>query len=890
MCWNIKDFGLSRFTDHGNAILEKIYDPAGARLVDAFVIVEPYSRMRAFPLASLVTDGSGFKGVLALYFALKNSDLRWKVAPLRATAMPPVSDMVAFFYHSGVIDCLGPEALGGVPPIVTTVPSHGHPLPWNVTTDRWCKVRYYNSTGGEVGFFGRRPTLYHVGAPDRVTTPRSVTTIAPAAPLSIVTNLLPDGAAGQLYEVLLQADGGTPPYVWAQQPATTLPAGLAFNPVTQTLLGTPGASGPFQLAVTVTDVAMATVTVTLAFNIAAANAALAAVTTALPQALQGVPYRVRIVSQGGRGARAIVHAQRRSTDLLPPGLALARDGLLSGTPSTVGVATFDVDLSAEASTARDFTMDVSVGGGPLAVFSNALPDGVVGMPYEFRLQATGGVAPYAWVLNGGTTLVAGLAFDAVTGTLRGTPTAAGPCTLDIDAQDAVPTSVNTVLNFNIAATGAELGFVTAATLPRALLNAPYRMRLASTGGHGHRAVALAGTLPAGLSLEPEGVARTFTLTVATGGAGLAVFTNALPDGVVGVAYDFVVHATGGTAPYTWAQNPATVLVAGLAFNTVSGALTGTPGAAGACTLDVTVTDGAGNTVTCALGFTIAAAGTPLAWNTAIALPRALQNQPYRVRLASSGGYGPRSIELTGALPAGLTVDLDGLLVGTPTALGVNMPINVTMFDSSAVISGTPTAPAIAHIASVQLLDAARTFKLVAIHAPPQARYPSNRDCVRALVEIREITALRAGLSVAVCGDFNCCTHPTQNCGTHGAGEFTALTRMLEKGFVLQSNNTRSSCKGDSGARRDVYAEMNGTANDATLDAICTHSFDHALSFGFTGVNNVDVVNLVREDPGYAAAKVAANGSIPHPIKGIVGKWLWTSGVSDHLPVRFTLQL
>lgn len=95
ICWNINNFKGSSWTKHGNTIMETIYDAAGTRLLDMFVVVEPYSKMKAFGLGDNVTDGAGLDGVLSLYFALAAKDLRWKVAPLRTTAMPPTSDMIA---------------------------------------------------------------------------------------------------------------------------------------------------------------------------------------------------------------------------------------------------------------------------------------------------------------------------------------------------------------------------------------------------------------------------------------------------------------------------------------------------------------------------------------------------------------------------------------------------------------------------------------------------------------------------------------------------------------------------------------------------------------------------------------------------------------------------
>src|SRR6185437_3409890 len=66
-------------------------------------------------------------------------------------------------------------------------------------------------------------------------------------------------------------------------------------------------------------------------------------------------------------------------------------------------------------------------------------------------------------------------------------------------------------------------------------------------------------------------------------------------GTVGTAVSLTMHATGGTAPYTWS---ATGLPAGLSINSSSGVISGTPTTANTYNVTVTATDTAshsGNT-------------------------------------------------------------------------------------------------------------------------------------------------------------------------------------------------------------------------------------------------------------------------------------------------------
>jgi hypothetical protein len=60
--------------------------------------------------------------------------------------------------------------------------------------------------------------------------------------------------------------------------------------------------------------------------------------------------------------------------------------------------------------------------GTLVITTSALANGQVGKPYSSKLAASGGTAPYTWTLGAGS-LPAGLALDAASGTISGTPTA-----------------------------------------------------------------------------------------------------------------------------------------------------------------------------------------------------------------------------------------------------------------------------------------------------------------------------------------------------------------------------------------------------------------------------------------------------------------------------------
>lgn len=136
---------------------------------------------------------------------------------------------------------------------------------------------------------------------------------------------------------------------------------------------------------------------------------------------------------------------------------------------------------------------------------------------------------------------------------------------------------------------------------------------------------------------------------------LAVTTGSLAAGTVGVAYSATLTATGGTPPYAWTYTGT--LPAGITLSS-SGALGGTPSAAGSYSFTVTATDSANSTATQDLVLAVAALPPPptdvyadgyadtyggtapgLAVFTT-SLPHGTAGVPYTATLAAAGGTPP----------------------------------------------------------------------------------------------------------------------------------------------------------------------------------------------------------------------------------------------------------
>ncbi len=168
----------------------------------------------------------------------------------------------------------------------------------------------------------------------------------------------------------------------------------------------------------------------------------------------------------------------------------------SGTGSSlnqpiVGLAAAPVAIPSEESPA------------PLTVTPTPPPIAVQGVPYSTSLAATGGVAPYSWILSAGS-LPPGLSLSP-SGIISGTPTHLGTITFTVRVSDGTtPTPLTATATLSISVAVAPLSIATTA-LPGAIVGVGYSASLSAVGGTAPYSWALTdGSLPAGLTLYPSG--------------------------------------------------------------------------------------------------------------------------------------------------------------------------------------------------------------------------------------------------------------------------------------------------------------------------------------------------------------------------------------------------
>ncbi|HXE91320.1 MAG TPA: Ig domain-containing protein [Terriglobales bacterium] len=183
--------------------------------------------------------------------------------------------------------------------------------------------------------------------------------IDPAPPPNITTTSLPDAQRGVAYSQTLAATSGVAPYTWALS-SGVLPTGLTGpSASTGVISGTPDcASTTRTFTVQVTDSATTPKTDTQSLTIAVNPAApLSISTSALPSVMVNTAYSVTLQATGGVPPRTFA----LTGGALPAGLSLnGSSGRISGTPTTVETANFDVTVTDACGTTSTRSLSITV--------------------------------------------------------------------------------------------------------------------------------------------------------------------------------------------------------------------------------------------------------------------------------------------------------------------------------------------------------------------------------------------------------------------------------------------------------------------------------------------------------------------------------------------------
>ena len=314
-----------------------------------------------------------------------------------------------------------------------------------------------------------------------------------------------------------------------------------------------------------------------------------------------------------------------------------------------------------------------------------------GSSYADQVSA-GGTGTITYAVTNGYSLPPGLTLNTSSGAITGTPTTNGNYTFRITATSVSGSTSSTVTTPDLALTVGQSPALASNTLTETMqLGQSYSASVTASGFPAPTYSLASGSLPAGLTLNSSTGAITGTpntmanysfairatnvfapsgVTLVTTSASVTaapIYTDSAvnPRGSIGVAYSSEVLATGSPAPTYSISSGA--LPNGLALNSATGQITGTPTATGDFSFVVTATNTYGSSSTNSLSIQI---GVGPAVSIDQMPQRGFVGVPISISTTSSGFPTPTFTLNSGTLPPGVTLNAQtGTLSGSPTTAG-----------------------------------------------------------------------------------------------------------------------------------------------------------------------------------------------------------------------------
>jgi hypothetical protein len=530
----------------------------------------------------------------------------------------------------------------------------------------------------------------------------------------------PDGRVDVVYDFDLEASG-------YPVPTFTVSSGLLPPGVTLsggTLAGTPTTPGTYDFTITATNGVAPADDEDYTVVIAPAYAAPTITSPEPPDAILGAPYTFTFTADAEPST--VIWAP---IGVYPLGLSFS-GSTLSGTPTTLGSYTFDLNASNGRFPDAFVEYTIEVVAGPIAptITSADPPHGVIGVAYDHPITTSGAPAPSLAVSDGA--LPPGVTLTAAG--LSGTPTTVGSYDFEITASNG--TSPDAVEEYTVEITVPQIApTIVSAAPPAGEVGVAYSFTVDADGSPDPGFSASG--LPTGLSIDSAtglisgtptsaGTSASVEITAANGVGPDAVETYSIDivdaisttgwppsDGVVGDAYSFTVTSTGpGTLAFAAVDLPP-----GLGIDPATGVISGTPTTAGSFPVTVTVSNGGVSTPVDSSA-TITIDPAPVAPTFTSAVPAdGTVGTAYSHQFVATGDP-PIAYSLTaGDLPLGLTLVGD-TLSGTPTTADTyTFDITAGNGAGSAVQTATvtivaaPIAPGISGTPGPATVDVAYAF-------------------------------------------------------------------------------------------------------------------------------------------------------------------------------------
>nr|WP_230583988.1 putative Ig domain-containing protein [Xanthomonas arboricola] len=641
--------------------------PAGLTLASNGALSGTATVQGAFVLVVEATDANGFIGAQTYTLTIDGSNL-----VLPATALPTATGSQA--YMAAIT-----PATGGNAPYRYALSAGS--LPAGIVLDAATgELSGTPTVSGTFNFF----LTVSDSSPSPAAQASQVYSLTIAAPqIVIAPSTLPEAMRGTTYTQTLTASGGTAPYTYAIVGSVLPPAGLTLAS-DGTLSGTATVAGRFAFTVVATDAN--NFTGSHAYNLTVAGPNLVLPASTLPAGTVGQLYAATIAPATG-GTAPYTYAL--TAGRLPTGVVLdTATGALNGAPTAAGTFTFTLTASDSAPSPvaqANRSYSVSIAAPQITIAPTELATATRGAAYNESLSANGGIGPYGYTLGSGI-LPAGITLVS-NGTLSGTPTVEGTFTFTVVATDAVGSTGNQAYTLTVAGPSLTLP---PTTLPAGIAGQVYGAVLnPATGGTApYRYALTAGALPNGVVVDAATGALSgtptlsgtfnFTLTatdstpspavqasqnysVTIAAATLVLAQPTLPPAVRGSAYNQVLTASGGIAPYRYSIASGT-LPAGLTLAN-DGTLSGTPTTQGTSSFTIAVADAGNASATQAYSFTVSDAAP-----VAVADVAATMSDAAVTVAVTANDTGNITTIAIAAAPTNGTAVVNGLeLVYTPAA-------------------------------------------------------------------------------------------------------------------------------------------------------------------------------------------------------------------------------
>jgi hypothetical protein len=250
-----------------------------------------------------------------------------------------------------------------------------------------------------------------------------------AKTVEITTETLADAVKGQLYNVQLEAEGGTLPHTWSLAAESELPAGLTLSS-SGVISGTPSTLEEVTFTVITQDAEEyeAEKTYTLAVV-----SGIEIVTTELPVGVIGREYSVQFEAVDGLAP----YEWAVTEGTLPAGLTLSTTGLLSGTPSEEATTSLTFTVTDAEESTKSQVIELVVSTSLLKPVMNPVAFGATTVGADFAYTLSAANYPKQFNVTG---LPTGLKVDRATGVISGRAPVAGVYLVQVSATNTAGTS------------------------------------------------------------------------------------------------------------------------------------------------------------------------------------------------------------------------------------------------------------------------------------------------------------------------------------------------------------------------------------------------------------------------------------------------------------------